>query len=186
MADAPLDTGTTSPARRRRPLLITFAVFVAIVVVVGGVTYAVYRQQLRTIRTKTADQLISIGGLKARQISAWLQERRGDANTLHADEPIERLITQWLAGRGGPLPVDVRRYFAALSADNQYASIAVFDRYGRQRWPAATAAKGDNGQYVVEAVDGALVWGTTIFVDLHKSANGLPALGYMVPIDVAI
>ncbi len=183
MADAPLDTGTTSPARRRRPLLITLAVFVAIILVVGGVTYAVYRQQLRTIRSKTADQLTSIGGLKANQISAWLQERQGDANTLHADEPIERLITQWLASRGEPLPADVRRYFAALIVHYQYASIAVFDRYGRQRWPAA--ATGDNGHYVVEAVDGALVWGTTIFVDLHKSANGLPALGYMVPIDVA-
>jgi PAS domain S-box-containing protein len=185
MADAPLDTGTTSPARRRRPLLITFAVFVAIVGVVVGVTYAVYRQQLRTIRNRTADQLVSIGGLKAGQISAWLQERRGDANTLRANEPIERLIAQWLAGRGGPLPADVRRYFAALIVQYQYASIAVFDRYGRQRWPAATAATGDVGQYVVEAVGGALVWRRTVFVDLHKSANGLPTLGYVVPIDVA-
>ncbi len=184
MADAPLDTGTTSPARRRRPLLITFAVFVAIVGVVVGVTYAVYRQQLRTIRSKTADQLISIGGLKADQISEWLQDRWRDANTLRANEPVERLITQWLAGRGGPLPADVRRYFAALSADNQYASIAVFDRYGRQRWPTM-AATGDVGQYVVEAVDGALLWRRTVFVDLHNSANGLPTLGYVVPIDVA-
>jgi hypothetical protein len=60
----------------------------------------------------------------------------------------------------------------------------VFDRYGRQRWSAA-GKTGDDGPYVVEAVDGALAWGRTVFVDLHQSASGLPALGYAVPIDVA-
>jgi PAS domain S-box-containing protein len=184
MADAPLDTGTTSPASRRRPLLITLAAFAAIVVIVGSVTYAVYRQQLKAVKNKTADQLVSIGALKASQISAWLDERRGDANTLRANEPIERLTAQWLAHPGRPLPANVRSYFAALRAYYHYASIAVFDRYGRQRWSAA-GKTGDDGPYVVEAVDGALAWGRTVFVDLHQSASGLPALGYAVPIDVA-
>jgi PAS domain S-box-containing protein len=182
MAAAGPDIQMTARARRR-PLVITIAVFVAIVVVIGVVTYAVYRQELHRVRDRTADQLVSIGGLKASQITEWLGDRQNDANLLRANEPIARLIGGWLARGSGPLPAAVRNYFTAIRDNFEYASIVVFDANARQRWPAAAA--GDTDPYATEAVDGALAWGTTIFVDLHRSKNGRPELGFVAPIDVS-
>jgi hypothetical protein len=107
------------------------------------VTYAVYRQELHTVRDRTADQVVSIGGLKASQITEWLGDRQNDANLLRANEPIARLIGGWLARGSGPLPAAVRNYFTAIRDNFEYASIVVFDANARQRWPAAAAGDTD-------------------------------------------
>ncbi|MCD4748822.1 MAG: HAMP domain-containing protein [Thermoanaerobaculales bacterium] len=67
-----------------------------------GTAALTYFQQVRTIKENVFDKLSAVRDLKVRELSNWIEERRGDIRTASGDNEIRRL--------GGPLHSEIRSF----------------------------------------------------------------------------
>ena len=75
-------------------LLLLGLVFFALAAIVLGVKY--YRDEATRIRTEKYNDLAAIAALKVSQISAWRQERLGDAKVQAENEFFADILQQWM------------------------------------------------------------------------------------------
>jgi len=111
-----------------KPLLV-FMLF-TLAITAGG--YAVFQRHKESIKSGRQHELGGIAELKVRQITTWIEERKGDAQALKDDPLFMSAVEGWLQ-RGGPAGETGEKLAARLSSMQQaysaygYHSIALFD-----------------------------------------------------------
>ena len=176
MADAPLMTGGVSrPARLKRvagvwkPLL-AFALFTVSVAMAGHAAFDHYRDDLKQ---DAQDDLGGIAELKKNQITAWLTERMGDAQTLREDPLFLAEFQRWTQ-RGCPpgrARDNLKRRLAALQHVYGYASISLFDNRGVQRLsssPDEMSLQENEEEFLRESMR----TGQVDISDIHQDSSG--------------
>ncbi|HLP97062.1 MAG TPA: PAS domain S-box protein [Sideroxyarcus sp.] len=120
--------------RRWKPIL-AFFLFVCALSLAGGLVFQRYKESLKKDKQ---NELAGIGELKIRQITNWIVERKGDAESLTHDPLFVAEVERWLQGGGLSDGTRARLNERLTSmqqayADYGYTSIALFDRQGKLR-----------------------------------------------------
>ena len=109
--------------------LLAFILFTAVITMTG---YSVFQRYTETIKIDKQNELAGIAELKIRQITHWMNERRGDAQTLSNDPLFSAEADYWLQ-RGAPAGetksklIDRLRSLQQAYAEFGYVSISLFD-----------------------------------------------------------
>ena len=108
----------------------TLVLLLAVMVVVCGTFYM--RRQLREAQGRIQGELTTIAALKARQIEAWQDERRGDAQQIAHGPLLQTQLRRFLAGSAqAPPEADLRAWMAQYQG--LYSEVILFDSQGRTR-----------------------------------------------------
>ena len=112
----------------RRFALLAFAFLLMATLI--GVSFVVL--QGRQLEEREYSNLESIARLKAEQIENWLQERSGDASTLHASKGLVPIIQRFIQDRAN---TDSRNFLVdrldVMRESFNYSSILLLDRPGK-------------------------------------------------------
>lgn len=79
----------------RSGLLIPVAVFLALSLAIGAAGYFAYHFQQEKVKHDKHEELAAIASLKVNQISAWLEERKGDASFLGSNSLLADKFEHW-------------------------------------------------------------------------------------------
>ena len=120
--------GGAMQVHARRDRLLVIAGFVVLAAMAVGIAYWAWQQQARTIRRDTDRNLMAVSRLKAEQVSAWLAERRADAETVRGDRLLANSVADLLEGRdGAKLRGDLRERLASLREAYHYVDVVLVD-----------------------------------------------------------
>ena len=152
---------------------------VLLLVGLGGAGWLLVNRHRSASRTEADLALQSIAELKAREIGAWMKERRGDATILASS----LRLGQFLASPRDPgLRADTLAYFQALQRAYDYALVALFDAQGRLLLTTSTNVL---SQYscVASHVGMAQLRTRILDTDLHRGGPAEPIhLSFLTPI----
>ncbi|NWJ42389.1 MAG: PAS domain S-box protein [Geothrix sp.] len=115
----------------------TVAIYLGLgsLILVGGA--ALLRRQIHATRMRVQAELSTIADLKARQITEWVVERRGDSQVIAESALIQVQLQRYLAGSPAALPErDLNGWMASLQRTFSYRQVALFDAQGRARLAA--------------------------------------------------
>lgn len=108
-------------------------VFLAVAAVVGLLGYAVYHFQAVEVQRHDIERLESVAVLKARQVEAWLGERRADAQVLSRGILDPRQLARLFSAPDGRAAAEILVRLDLVRSQYGYASIELFDSSGRRR-----------------------------------------------------
>ena len=91
-------------------------------VLIAAAAYWAWRAQAQSTRIQAEHTLRAVGELKANQISAWLKERRGNAEMIRANPLISIAATDMLAGRGATAGTDLQAVLDAFRRTYGYTA----------------------------------------------------------------
>lgn len=154
-----------------RPLLV-FALFASAVVLTGSLVFQRYRD---SIKNDSQNNLSAIAFLKIGQITAWISERKSDAQALRQDPLLLSEVEQWLQ-RGGPDGAGKKMLTARLEAlqqvtgDYHYNAVSLFDSQARLRLTSNAEQAGFGGDEMLLIQD-SLSSGQAMFSDLHREQH---------------
>jgi PAS domain S-box-containing protein len=172
-----------SRSKSRIPALVTagLAVLVACVAIASYVTW---HEQAHSLQQQAVQSLAAVANLKATEISAWVAERRGDAETLHDNPLVPTAVGDWLVrGDAEPFRTEVVPLLSTMVKVFGYTDIAVLDGTGALRYslPRETSRLTDTERRLVAdaATDGA-----PQVSDLYIDSSGMATLASVVPMTV--
>lgn len=159
------------------------AVFALLAAAICAGGYLHYLDREKSIRGEAQEALAAMADFKARQIALWVDERRRDAETMHADRFLAKEV------RNGPTR-DLRAYLAVLQPHLDYRSLAVLDTKGN-----VLAAMGaelrtldlEAARLAAEAVTCGCVVMSDIQRDAETTYDGQPPgihLDFMAPLKI--
>ncbi len=154
---------------------------IGLLILAGGSYYL--RGQLREVRTQAQAELTAISLLKARQISAWYGERRGNAERIAHGALIQAQLRRFLANEpSAPSEADVRAWMAALQ-QGSYRRVVLFDGQGRVRLTAPAEAPLGAADLDLAEVQTALQAKDVFIRDLHRHSGQADIhLSFWVPL----
>lgn len=120
----------------RRKWLVPFILLVIAIVLsaVFGILLS-YKQH----KTETINRLEEISDAKSRQISAWLQERKGDAEFIHSSDFLAGLYQQWQSVGDVQSGERLKNRLEQLSSSRGFAGVGLLDAHGQPVWHSSTA-----------------------------------------------
>ena len=111
---------------RPRGQWLLIAGFCVLAVIVVGVAYWAWRQQAASIRSQAELSVQAVGTLKADQIAAWLNERRGDAEIIRGNRLLSAALSDMAAGRDVAVSAaQARSFLAETQRIYDYASVTL-------------------------------------------------------------
>jgi signal transduction histidine kinase len=100
--------------------------FVMLAAVVVGLAYLAWRQQAASIRSQAELSVQAVGTLKADQIAAWVDERRGDAEVISGNRLLAAALTDMAAGRDvATSTAQTRSFLAETQRINDYTNVTL-------------------------------------------------------------
>lgn len=165
------------------PLLV-FILFALAITMVGISAFQHYRDSIKNDRL---NELSGIAELKIGQITAWMGERRGDAQALRGDPLFLEEVELWLQ-RGGPGDESKTRLAGRLASiqqtdgGNAYSAILLFDDRSKLRLSTSTnetPLHDHEKKLLLESVH----TGTVLFSDIH---GGLRRSGHEIDMVVPL
>jgi len=157
---------------RWKPILV-FTLFALVISLAGGLVFQRYKE---SIKKDKQDELAGIAELKIGQITNWIVERKGDAESLTHDPFFMAEVERWLQRGGisdGARDKLGRRLWTLQKAysDHGYTSISLFDNQGKLRLSSR------NGDGVVPeheklAILESIRSGKATLSDMHSSIRG--------------
>lgn len=162
------------------PLILIF-VLMTLVIALSGVAY--YQDQKRNFEVAARDQLEAVSTLKAQQISAWIGERRANAEMVMSDthlaNQIERLRTQVAMGESRTYLLDLMR---SNQAKYQYQDVLLLDT-SAQTVLSASGTFHSPGRLLSQLVSAAIAQRNIVFSDLYRAENSEDVfLDFIVPV----
>lgn len=140
------------------------------------------RNQVKGARRSAERELAATADSKAREISSWFGERKGDADQILGSSLLEAPLRRFLKGQE-PDRAGIQEWMATLSQNYGYRKLTLFDATGRQR--AAFPQEEPSGAMVRlrQPFEAALRASEVLVLDLHRGADGLdPHLSFWIPI----
>jgi PAS domain S-box-containing protein len=167
----------------RRDRLLVIAGFVVLAAIAVGIAWWAWQQQARAIRRDTDRNLVAVSRLKAEQVSAWLAERRADAETIRGDRLLANGVAALLEGKdNGPIRRDVRSRFASLAELYHYEDVILVRPDGSVVMREPSTATHDMGAVVEQKVREAVRSGAVETTDLYRSEDGDVRLEMVAPV----
>jgi hypothetical protein len=126
--------------RRRSSILLPLAVFTGMITLVLAAGLLGYSHELSQARAEKGRMLATVADLKVRQVSAWLDERRSDAELALHDEQFAAQTEDWLM-RGAPDDAtghSLKSHLQSILLASQYHSVMLLDRDLMTRAAAGT------------------------------------------------
>ena len=170
-------------AHARRDRLLVIAGFVVLAAMAAGIAYWAWQQQARTFRRDTDRNLMAVSRLKAGEISAWLEERRADAETVRGDRLLANSAADLLEGRdSAKLRGDLRARLASLREAYDYVDVVLVDGDGSVAMREPSSAGHGLGGIVAQKVREALRTGEVQTTDLYRDEDGQVRLEMVAPV----
>lgn len=159
-------TNTTTSHGTGRLLVVLLCV-VVMGLAAGG--YYLYRQQERSIIETHCDNLQALVKLKADEITAWRQERLGDAR-MNSSGIIQLLVQQWSSAPTPDLLETIRQRFLVFQQNEGYVNLVLINPQGTVITSLQQKNEGlePDEQYLVERT---LVAGQPVFGDFYYCRN---------------
>lgn len=165
------DGANQAGIRAWMPLLVFFLFTIA--VTLAG--YAVFHHYKESIKSDKQNELGGIAELKTRQITSWMEERKGDAQALRNDPLFLAEVERWLQ-QGAPAGAGRTKLIEHLAALQQayaaygYTSICLLDDQGM---PRLSSTEHDPIQQKINrhALE-SMRSGQPIFSDIHLKKRG--------------
>jgi PAS domain S-box-containing protein len=171
---------TSRQRRSARPLILGFVVL-TVFIAAGG--YWAWRLQAQSIRTQAGRSLVAVGDLKAEQISAWLGERRGDAQIIRFDPLISTATADLLAGRStATAGADLQTVLDAYRRTHGYSDVVMTSPKGAVLLRSPRTASGSLDEQISVLVARATTTGRVETSDLHLDAAGRPRIEFVAPV----
>jgi PAS domain S-box-containing protein len=117
------DERGASPTVLSRVMLVLLTVFAS----AGGLAFL--RQERAQLRQNALSYLSAVANLKARELTAWLNERRGDAMVAGRTRVLARVVEE--NQRGGPVAQAALAQAEVLRDNYHYRDVFLVDRQGR-------------------------------------------------------
>jgi PAS domain S-box-containing protein len=176
---------SSSPRRFWRGPLVAFGILLLIIGIPG---YLIIEAEIGDARRDTRKELAAIADMKTGQISAWVGERRADAEVLFDNALLGAKAWTWIEGRGGDaVHGELLSAASSLQRHYDYAAVAFIDRDGKARVIAPPEASLPDYSRS-KAFQAALQSNAVLFEDMHFSGDPAPAesssvrLGFWIPI----
>ena len=150
----------------------------------AGFGYWLHATQLEHARAPIHERLASIARLKVDQVSAWRQERLGDAELLRVNSPLTHAARRWLEGTATPGErAETVAYLDQMCQQYRYSGFLLLDAQGAIRHSSlelAVRTLDDEGR---AALGEALRSRRAVLSDLHGGKDfPYPHLSAIVPI----
>ena len=172
-------SATDAHRRSARPLVIGF---VLLALLIGLLAFWVWRQQAESIQRQAERSLAAVGALKANQISGWLGERRGDAESISYNPLVSAAVADLLAGRqGGQARADLSAALTGYRRAYRYQQIVLSSPQGGVLLSSPGAARLPSADSKA-LVQKALATGQVQSSDLYLDAAGQARLDFAAPI----
>ena len=148
------------------PQVVAAYIGVALLILGGGAL--LLRRQIRATRTLVQAELSTIADLKMGQLSAWIGERRGDAEVIARGGLLQTQLHRYLTGSPlAPPERDLRDWMASIQESFKYERVALFDAQGRSRISVPPVS--DRGFEDPDEVLAALRAPGVVIRDLHRA-----------------
>jgi PAS domain S-box-containing protein len=161
------------------PVSLLFLVF-SLFVITGGFLY--YKTQKKRIVTENQNEIAAIASLKVQEITAWRNERFGDAEVLHNNSLFINEASGFLNNKHHELGKNLIDWMKSLTTNYDYQSVLIIDNEKKIRlsYPSSDTTIGEIPEiFLAEVIRKHKV----VMTDLHKSANVLNAhLDLLVPL----
>ncbi len=156
-----------------KPLLV-FVLFV-ILIMAGG--YFVFHRYKDEIKADKQNELAGIAELKAGQITNWMTERRGDAQSIRDDNLFVLTVDHWLRqGRpAGKIKAQLTARLASMQQTNAsygYTSISLFDDKAVLQLSTAADEEPIQGQDKMRLLE-SMRSGQIVFSEIHREKTAL-------------
>jgi PAS domain S-box-containing protein len=174
----------TPPQRRSAwPLIVGFAVLAVLIAAAG---YWAWRQQAQSMQRRAERSLAAVGELKANQITAWLKERRGDAEMIRANPLISAAVADMLAGRDvAKATADLQTVLDAYWRTYGYLELVMTSPDGAVLLRSPRTASGPLDREAKVLVKKAAATGHVESSDLYLDAAGHARLDVVAPVPSA-
>ncbi len=164
----------------RRPVWGFLAIALLLTALIGIMGGFYFKQQQAEARRAAQEELQAIGNFKIRQISDWMNERRGDAETAGN---YKQLSGRFLSDPGNlNLRRDLIQLMNAYRSASGYSAVVLFDSRGIAR--LATPTNADQQVFFsAEYVQATLRSQKVIITDLHRALSDQSIhLNLLIPI----
>ena len=164
----------------RRTVWGFLAIALLLTVLIGITGGFFFKQQQAEARRAAQEELQAIGNFKIRQISDWMKERRGDAETA---SNYKQLASRFLADPENSLMrKDLIQLMEAYRSASGYSAVVLFDSRGLAQLAVPTNAA-QQFFFNAEYIQGALRSRKVIVTDLHRDQSNQPIhLNLLIPI----
>ncbi len=149
---------------------------------VAALGYAVFEYQKREIKQQNESNLADIANLKAGQISAWIEERRGNA-TLVTRSPLVPLAEQWFLDGApeGELRQQLLAPLEAMLRIYHYDTLMLLDESGIVRLSTRAKVAPHDDHLRALALE-AMRSRQVVMGDMHIGETGKPELDFAAPL----
>lgn len=105
-----------------KSIVAVYAVLALVVILVG---FSVGLSKARNQRLSDIERLQAIGDLKVGQISAWLNERKSDAETIRNDDALVNAYKDWVVSRSPELRSYIHARLSKHRGSDTYVEVAI-------------------------------------------------------------
>jgi signal transduction histidine kinase len=162
-----------------RPLAASFILLAAMIALMG---YWAWRQQAQSIQQQADRSLAAVGALKANQISSWLAERRGDAESISGNPLISAAVADVLAQRrAASARADLSAVLMSYRRAYGYLQLELSSPRGGVLLSSPAAARPPDAM-TETLVQKAVATGEVQFSDLYLDAAGHARLDFAAPV----
>ncbi len=147
-------------------------VFILFTIAITLTGYTVFQRYKESIKNDKQNELSGIAELKNKQISSWIEARRGDAQALRNDPLFLTEVERWLQ-QGGPAGETQTKLNERLASLQQayvvygYTSISLFDAHSMLRLSSSAdeaPVQGMEKERLLESMRS----GKIVFSDIHQ------------------
>ena len=150
-------------------------------IIISGTLY--YEHLKREIQREKGDELIAIAGLKAGQLSVWLEERMNNANMASANPMLHQSLVHWLNGdSSAQLQQNITTWMDARLTGYGYAGVSVCSADGKRM--LSTHGIGESLPPAVRnLLSGPVPLNKVTFLDFHRrTPEGFVEAGVIIPV----
>jgi hypothetical protein len=175
-----------SATRRGTPWLLV-ATFVGLAAVIAGVGYWVWRDSTASLRRDAEQSLKAVGDLKADEITAWLAERRADAEALSGNRLLAAAVQKAAAGQAGTkADRRVEGLITATRRSHGYVDVVVVDTAVAILYRVPAGASHPLGERVPKLIAQAIAGQRVTSSDLYLNADGDGQIDFVAPLLVGV
>jgi PAS domain S-box-containing protein len=169
--------------RRRRGQWLLLAGFVVLAALIAILAYRAWLEQARSMTEQAERSLNAVAELKATRISAWAEERRGDAELMSHDALLSAAVSDLLAGRDAAASAArIRSSLTQTQRYYHYVDVILVAPDGRTITRVPATATHPLGPQVRAMIAEAESTGEVVSSDLYLAPDGVARLELVAPV----